>query len=280
VQHSQDVEIAPGLGDFVVHDVKRLRREPRPDSIIRIEREYTVKVGPDTIWGVCAASILPNELETRLEAIFAALDPLRLLDQIGRLQEALWQHAIVRTSPTADQCLESPVRFTATACGLTEHPTPADPPLPPIVHHKRIYQRKQLHVLRWWRTRLDPFADVWTELEQWLEANPTRTAKSIFGELQQRYPEQYPDMQLRTLQRRIAKWRATVVTTFADQWLADEVLADVILPPLLTPHQTKRLTAAAHANWVRLLTRCGKLFREATIRQGVRFSREAIRRQI
>ena len=44
LQHSQDVEVAPGLGDIVVHDVKRLRREPRPDNIIRIEREYTVKV--------------------------------------------------------------------------------------------------------------------------------------------------------------------------------------------------------------------------------------------
>ncbi|MDQ2995845.1 MAG: hypothetical protein M3R61_02140 [Chloroflexota bacterium] len=37
-------------------------------------------------------------------------------------------------------------------------------------------------------------------------------------------------MQLRTLQRRIAKWRAMVVTTFDDQWLEDQVLADVILP--------------------------------------------------
>ena len=102
--------------------------------------------------------------------------------------------------------------------------------MPPIVHHKRIYQRKQLHVPRWWRTRMDPFADVWTEIEHWLEANPTRTAKSIFGELQQRAPDRYPAVQLRTLQRRIAKWRATVVTTFDDQWLADAVLADVLLP--------------------------------------------------
>jgi hypothetical protein len=35
---------------------------------------------------------------------------------------------------------------------------------------------------------------------------------------------------LRTLQRRIAKWRATVITTFDDQWLQEEVLADAKLP--------------------------------------------------
>ncbi len=68
------------------------------------------------------------------------------------------------------------------------------------------------------------------EIEQTLEAQPHRTAKSIFVELQQRYPGTFTDMQLRTLQRRIARWRATVITTFDDAWLAEEVLLDVVLP--------------------------------------------------
>jgi hypothetical protein len=77
---------------------------------------------------------------------------------------------------------------------------------------------------------VDPFAEVWTEIEHSLEANPARTAKSIFVELQQRYPDRYPDVQLRTLQRRIAQWRASVITMFDDQWLQEEVLADAKLP--------------------------------------------------
>ena len=204
----------------------KLKEKRREGTHVR--RSYTPAQTPFERLG--ATMVVSEERRARLDAIFTALDPIRLLDQIGWLQEALWQHAIMRAATTTDQPSESPVRFAAAACGLTEHPTPADLPLPPIVHHKRIYQRKQLHVPRWWRTRMDPFADVWAEIEHWLEAHPTRTAKSIFGELQQRYPDQYPDVQLRTLQRRIAKWRATVVTTFDDQWLADEVLADVILP--------------------------------------------------
>jgi len=179
---------------------------------------------------LCAASILTNELETRLEAIFTALDPIRLLDQIGRLQEALWQHAVVRTSDTSAPQLEAPVRFAANACGLTNQPGPADAPLAPIVRQKRAYHRKHPHIPRWWRSRVDPFAEVWTDIEQWLEVNPSRTAKSIFVELQQRYPDRYPDVQLRTLQRRIARWRATVITTFDDQWLQEEVLANAKLP--------------------------------------------------
>ena len=92
------------------------------------------------------------------------------------------------------------------------------------------YHRKHPQLPRWWRSRVDPFAEVWTDIEQWLEVNPSRTAKSIFVELQQRAPDRYPDVQLRTLQRRIAKWRATVITTFDDQWLQEEVLADAKLP--------------------------------------------------
>jgi len=58
-----------------------------------------------------ATTVVPEERRARLDAIFAALDPMRLLEQIGCLQDALWQHAIVRTAPATDQRLEAPVRF-------------------------------------------------------------------------------------------------------------------------------------------------------------------------
>jgi hypothetical protein len=99
-----------------------------------------------------------------------------------------------------------------------------------LPRQKQAYRVRHPHLPRWWRTRVDPFAEVWTEIEQTLEAQPHRTAKSIFLELQQRYPGTFTDMQLRTLQRRIARWRATVITTFDDAWLAEEVLLDVVLP--------------------------------------------------
>ena len=39
-----------------------------------------------------------------------------------------------------------------------------------------------------WRTRPDPFADVWPEVCTLLEVNPGLQAKTIFQELQRRYP--------------------------------------------------------------------------------------------
>jgi hypothetical protein len=59
-----------------------------------------------------------------------------------------------------------------------------------------------------WRTRPDPFAEVWPEVREQLEANPGLEAKTLFAELQRRYRGRFADGQLRTLQRRIKRWRA------------------------------------------------------------------------
>ena len=60
-----------------------------------------------------------------------------------------------------------------------------------------------------WRTRTDPFQEVWDQIKLMLEINPGLEAKTIFEDLQRRYPGQFADGQLRTLQRRIKIWRAS-----------------------------------------------------------------------
>jgi hypothetical protein len=59
-----------------------------------------------------------------------------------------------------------------------------------------------------WQTRPDPFAEVWKEVEEKLSANPGFEAKTLFEDLQRRYPGRFSDGQLRTLQRRVKVWRA------------------------------------------------------------------------
>jgi hypothetical protein len=61
---------------------------------------------------------------------------------------------------------------------------------------------------RHWRTRSDPFSEVWEEVRGLLENNPGLEAKTVFEDLQRRYPGRYADGQLRTLQRKIKQWRA------------------------------------------------------------------------
>jgi len=62
---------------------------------------------------------------------------------------------------------------------------------------------------RCWKTRSDPFEGVWqNELVPLLESSPQLEARTLLEELQKRYPDQYPDKQLRTLQRRVRQWKA------------------------------------------------------------------------
>jgi hypothetical protein len=52
-----------------------------------------------------------------------------------------------------------------------------------------------------WRTRPDPFAEVWPQLQELVQRNPGLEAKTLVADLQRRYRGTFADGQLRTLQR-------------------------------------------------------------------------------
>ncbi len=62
---------------------------------------------------------------------------------------------------------------------------------------------------RGWRTRPDPFTEVWDEVRQQVATNPGLEAKTLFEALQRKNPGRFSDGQIRTLQRRLKRWRAT-----------------------------------------------------------------------
>ncbi|XUW93215.1 IS21 family transposase (plasmid) [Burkholderia sp. M6-3] len=63
---------------------------------------------------------------------------------------------------------------------------------------------------RYWRSRPDPFADVWdTEVVPMLANAPQLQAVTILRKLQDDHPGEYPDSTRRTLERRVRHWRAT-----------------------------------------------------------------------
>jgi hypothetical protein len=78
----------------------------------------------------------------------------------------------------------------------------------------RKYRREarmpsELSERHWWRTRPDPFSDVWANVEEQLKANPGLQAKTLFAWLQGQHPGRFQDGQLRTFQRGVRRWRAT-----------------------------------------------------------------------
>jgi transposase len=77
----------------------------------------------------------------------------------------------------------------------------------------RKYQRlgrlpSEVAVTHNWRTREDPFTEVWEKVRQELAVNAGLEAKTLFQMLQRKYPGRFQDGQMRTLQRRIKAWRA------------------------------------------------------------------------
>ena len=62
---------------------------------------------------------------------------------------------------------------------------------------------------RYWRSRADPFVDVWdAEVVPLLRSTPKLMAVTLLRKLQDDHPERFGDGMLRTLQRHIRHWRA------------------------------------------------------------------------
>ena len=66
----------------------------------------------------------------------------------------------------------------------------------------------QLKQPRAYRTRPDPFANDWPWIQAHLERDNALQAQTLFALLCEQHPDRYQPGQLRTLQRRIAAWRA------------------------------------------------------------------------
>jgi hypothetical protein len=67
----------------------------------------------------------------------------------------------------------------------------------------------QAERIRTWRTREDPFEEIWEMVKSFLENNSGLEAKTLFEHLQRQYPGRFSDGQIRTFQRRVKNWRAT-----------------------------------------------------------------------
>lgn len=165
-----------------------------------------------------------------------ALDPVALLREIDRLQDELW---LLAYEPAAEQKPQDQpqdvsgsesdvvqfVKNVADATGLGGDGAPGRAPtLEEAVpsrkdrHYRSGKPKGRYHlVTRTWRTRKDPFEDVNEEIYEELRRRPHVAAKTIFLELQQRYPGKFKDGQLRTLQRRVKEWRLKQSTFVANE---------------------------------------------------------------
>ena len=207
----------------------KLRTKTRTGS--RVRRTYGPAQTP--FQRVLASGVLDAAGQRRLNAVYRALDPVRLLHQLETLQDALWHHALFRTrgaSPIGDLLA---VHFDLRTCAVGDDEATAET----IVHlradgtPKRRYRRSEKSKgPRTYRSRPDPFAAVWDEVCGWLTKQPERNGRSVFDELQLRYPGQFTNGQIRTLQRHVAVWRARTILAFDDGWTEEAIETGQSLP--------------------------------------------------
>ncbi len=149
---------------------------------------------------VLASAHVAETSKQQLREQYAQLDPIALQRELHRLQELLWRYAHVEVSARQRRLVASVAQDLAVPLPASEQGNE------PRMYRRTNKPRKPL-AKRWWRTRADPFADVWSEIEQRLEQNPHLSATDLFSALQKKYSGRFPDNQLRTLQRRVKAWR-------------------------------------------------------------------------
>ncbi len=135
-------------------------------------------------------------VKTALRTQRDQLDPVELLHRIRQGQAAL--AALSTGEPSAGPDRKSLDQFLASLPELWRE------------GEARPTHRKGEAKARYWRTREDPFKDVWTDILLWLQQEPDSSAKIILQKLGEKYPGQFDPKLLRTLQRRVGEWRRTM----------------------------------------------------------------------
>jgi hypothetical protein len=139
-----------------------------------------------------------DECKAQLRRVFSTLDPVALLNRIREAQRDLIQHEVGTGN---DKPAENNRDLAAFVANLSTAWRDGE---------VRPTHRKRSAGPRRWRTRVDPFEDVWILVEQWLNEQPDANAKALFQRLQAQVATPFATGQLRTLQRRVREWRTRI----------------------------------------------------------------------
>jgi hypothetical protein len=151
---------------------------------------------PETPYAkLLASAAVPDEMKDRLRTVADRLDPLRLLEEIRVVQHHLAGLASGQPTHLTARHEGSLDSFLAGLATAWQH------------GEVRATHRRAPRPRRDWRTRPDPFVNVWPCVRAWLEAEPDRIGKELFARLQDELPGVFPNGQLRTFQRRVREWR-------------------------------------------------------------------------
>ena len=162
----------------------------------KVTKKYHTPVTPYE--RLLASDRVTDESKGQLRQVFSTLDPVQLLSQIREAQRNLVQLEVGGGTLGTAEASQELSRFVVSLSTAWRD------------GEVRPTHRKFSAGPRTWRTRVDPFENVWPMVEQWLNDQPEVNAKSNFARLQAQFPESLQQGQLRTLQRRVKQWRTAI----------------------------------------------------------------------
>ena len=136
----------------------------------------------------------PAEARHGLEALYATLDPVRLLREIRAANSSSWR------SPTGRRwkrvCTDN-IDDGGVPQQLANH----------LAARRGAPDGTSEETAKRGRRRPDPLVTVTAQLRTWFEAEPWRAARELLERLQSEQADACPSGILRTLQRRVKEWR-------------------------------------------------------------------------
>jgi len=138
---------------------------------------------------------ITEQIREDLNRTYAALDPVRLLQNIRQGQKRLVE---IADKPGTVADMAEDASLDQFLIGLRT--AWKDGEVRPTAQSKPKQKRE--------RRRPDPLIAVTPQIELWFKTEPWRTASELLTKLQDEYPDQYPTSLTRTLQRRLKIWRA------------------------------------------------------------------------
>jgi site-specific recombinase XerD len=167
------------------------------------------------------SEIVPAEQQQELTAMSEALDPLGLLQQIERLQQALWRGAGTPLPLTQGRPVTTIQPFCLDRC--------LPGALPPGEREgaRTILLPDDKEFLEWRRTSRDPFEGQWDLIASLVLAHPEWSGSELLQEMQRLFPGRYPARLLPSLQMGLRKIRARLLDLLKEPWPRDGLCGPV-----------------------------------------------------
>ena len=161
------------------------------------------------------AQVLSTEHERNLVKQFEDLDPVRLLEQAQQAQHTLFccvTGVVLQGEKRRRLCGSERFRVVGRSLLLSAADALSRMEPKPGTAREEEGQSVTTTLLEWHRTRNDPFQEQWEVIAEWVCADPARSCRAMFEELQRFSPDLYQPSHLRTLQRGACNRRRTSLT--------------------------------------------------------------------